>query len=164
MKLESETSTTPNLGFVRVHPHAATFTHRRHTFYFIFPFLIPFSIPSVTLIPFPIPFRHSTPRFRAATQPSYILFHIPSFLYPSLRSSPVPQLDILRAREQVCCFAYLLRLKRDEHGKDVRYKARLVAQGFSQKPGTDYSESGTLAPVMRFESLRTMLAFAAQNG
>ena len=43
--------------------------------------------------------------------------------------------------------------KKDEHGNTVRYKARLVAQGFSQKPGTDYSDNGTFAPVMRFESL-----------
>ena len=48
--------------------------------------------------------------------------------------------------------------KRDEHGKVVRYKARLVAQGFTQKPGTDYSNDGTFAPVMRFETLRTLLA------
>jgi len=53
--------------------------------------------------------------------------------------------------------------KRDEHGNIIKYKARLVAQGFSQKPGTDYSNDGTFAPVMRFETLRTDLAFAAIN-
>ncbi|KAF4622418.1 hypothetical protein D9613_009127 [Agrocybe pediades] len=51
--------------------------------------------------------------------------------------------------------------KRDEYGRVVKFKARLVVQGFSQKPGVDYSEDGTFAPVMRFETLRTMLAFAA---
>ena len=53
--------------------------------------------------------------------------------------------------------------KRDEKGNIIRYKARLVAQGFSQKPGTDYSNDGTFAPVMRFETLRTLLALAAVN-
>jgi hypothetical protein len=53
--------------------------------------------------------------------------------------------------------------KRDEKGDIVRFKARLVAQGFSQKPGTDYSNDGTFAPVMRFETLHTLLALAAIN-
>lgn len=53
--------------------------------------------------------------------------------------------------------------KHDEHGNIIKYKARLVAQGFSQKPGTDYSNDGTFAPVMRLEILRTDLAFAAIN-
>ena len=51
--------------------------------------------------------------------------------------------------------------KRDERGDVVKHKARLVIQGFSQKPGIDYSEQGTFAPVMRFDTLRTLLAIAA---
>ena len=51
--------------------------------------------------------------------------------------------------------------KRDEYGEVIKYKARLVAQGFSQKPSTDFSNDGTFAPVMRFETLRTLLAFSA---
>ena len=53
--------------------------------------------------------------------------------------------------------------KKDEHGNIIKYKARLVAQGFAQRPGSDYSNDGTFAPVMRFETLRTMLAFSALN-
>ena len=49
--------------------------------------------------------------------------------------------------------------KFDEKGNLSRYKARLVAQGFSQIPGQDYSE--TFSPVMRLDSLRTLVALAA---
>jgi hypothetical protein len=38
--------------------------------------------------------------------------------------------------------------KKDENGAIAQYKARLVAQGFTQKPGTDFSNTGTFAPVM----------------
>jgi hypothetical protein len=58
---------------------------------------------------------------------------------------------------------WVLLKKRDEHGDILKFKARLVAQGFSQKPGTDYQEMGTFAPVMRFETLRAMLALTAVN-
>ena len=34
---------------------------------------------------------------------------------------------------------------------------------FSQKPGVDFSNDGTFAPVMRFKTLRTFLAFAASK-
>jgi Reverse transcriptase (RNA-dependent DNA polymerase) len=53
--------------------------------------------------------------------------------------------------------------KRDESRDIVKHKARLVAQGFSQKPGVDYSETGTFAPVMRFDTLWTLLALAAAH-
>ena len=42
------------------------------------------------------------------------------------------------------------------------YKARLVAQGFSQKYGTDYDES--FCSVVRLESVRTLIALAVQYG
>ena len=41
------------------------------------------------------------------------------------------------------------------------YKARLVARGFSQIPGMDYNQ--TFAPVVRLETIRTILALAVKN-
>ena len=41
-----------------------------------------------------------------------------------------------------------------------RYKARLVARGFKQIPGTDYWD--TFSPTLRYESLRMLLYFACK--
>lgn len=50
-------------------------------------------------------------------------------------------------------------IKRDESGQAIKHKARLVAQGFKQIFGLDYTI--TNAPVMKIESLRLILALAA---
>jgi hypothetical protein len=50
-------------------------------------------------------------------------------------------------------------LKYTPTGLIDRYKARLVAQGFSQRPGEDFIE--TFSPTIRAESLRVLLAITA---
>ena len=46
--------------------------------------------------------------------------------------------------------------KRNKLGEIVKYKARLVARGYSQRPGQDYNE--TYSPVVRMDTLRAILA------
>lgn len=53
---------------------------------------------------------------------------------------------------------WVLTTKEDADG-NTKYKARLVAQGYSQQEGFDYNE--TYAPVIRFESIRLLLAISA---
>jgi Reverse transcriptase (RNA-dependent DNA polymerase) len=54
---------------------------------------------------------------------------------------------------------WVFKVKRLPNGQINRYKARVVARGFSQQYGVDYYE--TFAPVIRMESLRILLAIAA---
>ncbi|GJW45680.1 putative ribonuclease H-like domain-containing protein [Tanacetum coccineum] len=49
--------------------------------------------------------------------------------------------------------------KKDERGVVVKNKARLVAQGYTQKEGIDYDE--VFAPVARIEAIRLFLAYAS---
>lgn len=56
---------------------------------------------------------------------------------------------------------FVLKAKKNKRGIVVKYKARLVAQGFSQRPGIDFKE--TFAPVAKFSSIRLLLALAAKH-
>lgn len=49
--------------------------------------------------------------------------------------------------------------KHNADGSIERYKARLVAQGFAQRPGLEYEE--TFASTLKWATLRTILAIAA---
>jgi hypothetical protein len=57
---------------------------------------------------------------------------------------------------------WVFKLKRDEADAIVKHKAHLVACGFLQQEGIDFD--GAFAPVARMESVRLLLALAAQKG
>jgi hypothetical protein len=54
------------------------------------------------------------------------------------------------------------KLKHNPDGSVQRARARLVVKGYAQHPGIDYSE--TFAPVARLDTVRTIIALAAQKG
>ena len=51
-------------------------------------------------------------------------------------------------------------VKKDAAGNIIRYKARLVAQGFSQVQGIDFFD--TYAPVAKMATIQTVLALAVR--
>ena len=55
---------------------------------------------------------------------------------------------------------WVFKTKYKANGEIDKYKARLVAQGYSQEPGVDYDE--VYAPVAKYKSIRTLLAIGNQ--
>lgn len=61
-------------------------------------------------------------------------------------------------RKAITC-KWVFKVKLNPDGSILKRKARLVARGFSQVSGVDYFE--TFSPVVRYESVRCILALAA---
>ena len=66
---------------------------------------------------------------------------------------------VQRPKTNVVTCKWLFRTKRKPNGEIDRYKARLVARGFSQINGIDYTE--TYAPVVDGTTVRLLFAYAA---
>ena len=52
--------------------------------------------------------------------------------------------------------------KHNDKNEIARYKARLMAQGFSQRPGIDYDE--TYSPVMDIITFRYLISLSVSEG
>jgi len=57
---------------------------------------------------------------------------------------------------------WVFRNKLNEQGEVTRNRARLVAQGYNQQEGIDYTK--TFAPVARLEAIRLLLSYAINHG
>lgn len=79
----------------------------------------------------------------------------------SLKENDVWDLVKLPAGQKIVGSKWVYKVKTGADGSVQRYKARLVAQGFTQKYGTDFDE--TFCPVVRQESLRLLIALSVQH-
>ena len=69
--------------------------------------------------------------------------------------------DLPLGKRPITC-KWVFKVKYNPDGTVDKFKARLVARGFSQTANIDFHE--TFAPTMRFESLRMLFAFCNKHG
>ena len=69
--------------------------------------------------------------------------------------------DLLEGKRAVGC-KWVFTIKQNPEGKIERYKARLVARGYSQVYGIDYDE--TFASVAKMNTVRILISCAANFG
>ena len=79
----------------------------------------------------------------------------------SLRENGVYEIVDRPAGKKIVKSKWVLRVKTNEKGEIEKYKARVVAKGFSQVEGVDYDQ--TFSPTVRFESIRQMVALGTSK-
>ncbi|KAM1362542.1 hypothetical protein ACFX13_028188 [Malus domestica] len=71
------------------------------------------------------------------------------------------ELAILLKGHKAIRVKWVYKTKKNANGEVERYKARLVANGYSQRARINYDE--VFAPVARLETIRLLISLAAQN-
>lgn len=80
--------------------------------------------------------------------------------YKSLMENNTWEITTLPQNKRAIPCKWVFKTKTNEEGKIIKYKARLVIKGCSQKKGIDYNE--VFSPVVRYSSLRYLFAMAAK--
>jgi hypothetical protein len=80
----------------------------------------------------------------------------------ALKKNKTWVLTTLPAGKKAVSCKWIYTVKQNPEGKVERYKARLVARGFSQTYGIDYDE--TFAPVAKMNTVRILVSCAANFG
>jgi hypothetical protein len=81
--------------------------------------------------------------------------------YKSLQERQTWSLVVKPAGRKIIDSKWVFKIKRNSDGTIARYKARLVARGFTQEHGIDYTE--TFAPTVKFSTIRVILTLAAYH-
>jgi hypothetical protein len=79
----------------------------------------------------------------------------------SIRDNNTWKLVDLPNGQKAIGLKWVYKIKKDAEGNLVKHKARLVAKGYVQEQGVDFEE--VFAPVARMESVRLIIALAAQE-
>ena len=82
--------------------------------------------------------------------------------YESLMDAGTWELQDLPKSHSTVSYKWVFKLKLNGDGSIERYKARLVARGFSQRQKIDYHE--IYSPVVKFPSIWTILSIATASG
>ena len=72
----------------------------------------------------------------------------------------VPQ-ALLPPNAELVDSRWVYKIKSGSDGLITRFRARIVARGFTQRPGVDYNEEEVYAPVVCYDTLRTCMSIAA---
>ncbi|GJT82606.1 retrovirus-related pol polyprotein from transposon TNT 1-94 [Tanacetum coccineum] len=78
----------------------------------------------------------------------------------SIEKNDMWELTTLQKGQKAIGVKWVYKAKKNAKGEVEKYKARLVAKGYKQKHGIDYEE--VFAPVARLETIRMIIAIAAQ--
>lgn len=79
--------------------------------------------------------------------------------YNALKAQGIRQLVPPPLDRSIIGSKWVYKIKKNPDGSVSRYKARIVAQGFSQAQSLDYSD--TFSPVVRHTTVRLILSLAA---
>lgn len=80
----------------------------------------------------------------------------------SITENDIWELSALPAGHKAIGLKWVFKVKKDSNGNVTKYKARIVAKGYAQKQAIDYDE--VFPPVARMDTVRLLLAVAAQRG